>query len=275
MNAFYLAIWGNRRDERLWNFERVECTVRSMEILRLGTLQYDPIWCDVLANQAQIESLIQNGPDVDLLVLPEMSLTGFCMDSPRAHLETAQDAWLAQLARSRNMGLVYGCVEQGCNRIILLDRDGRRTGTYDKRHLFGLGGEPSSYRPGTDFVDWTFEGWRIRPAICYDLRFSYHFWDQADQIDLALVPACWPASREAHWKALLTARAIENQFYVAGVNRTGADPQIQYNGSSLVLDPNGGILLDAGSGNGVWMTEIALEKVRHQRTRFPFLPDRL
>lgn len=245
-----------------------------MDNLRLGMLQYDPIWCDIATNRARIETMLHDSAGCDLLVLPEMSLTGFCMEPGKAHLDEADHAWFAGLARSWDMGIVYGCVEQGHNRIVLLGRDGERAGTYDKRHLFGLGGEPSSYKPGLDAPIWEFEGWRIRPAICYDLRFSYHFWEDADEVDLALVPACWPAARESHWKALLVARAIENQFYVAGVNRVGEEPQILYQGASSIIDPNGMSVHDAGAGTGVFVEEISLENVRRQRARFPFLGDR-
>ena len=246
-----------------------------MDTLRLGMFQYDPVWCDAAANQQRIESLLQAAEVTDLLVFPEMTLTGFCMDASRAHLDASQHGWFADLARSRRSGVVYGCVEQGYNRLVLLDRTGTRTGSYDKRHLFGLGGEPSTYRPGAATEAWDFEGWRIRPSVCYDLRFGYHYWENASDIDLALVPACWTASRETHWRSLLVARAIENQFYVAGVNRTGEEPRIQYAGASLLVDPNGGVVRDAGSENGVFATEIFLENIRRQRARFPFLRDRI
>ena len=246
-----------------------------MEILRLGMLQYDPVWCDPVSNRRRIEELLVGLGPIDLLVLPEMSLTGFCMEATRAHLDDAYHAWFAELARSRSMGIVYGCVEQGGNRLVLLDRAGVRAGIYDKRHLFGLGGEPSSYRPGPELVDWVFEEWRIRPSICYDLRFTYHYWQGAEDIDLALVPACWPGSRESHWRSLLAARAIENQYFVAGVNRVGEEPQIRYRGGSMVVDPNGGVVCDGQAQVGVFIAEISRETVQRQRSRFPFLHDRL
>lgn len=246
-----------------------------MEPLRLAMLQYDPIWCEPTANRARIEELLQGAGPIDLLVLPEMTLTGFCMDASRAHLSDEHHDWFAAMARARNMGVVYGCVEQGCNRLVLLDRSGQRLGSYDKRHLFGLGGEPSSYRPGETSVDWIFGSWRIRPSICYDLRFSYHYWEGAQEIDLALVSACWPAGRESHWRALLAARSIENQYFVAGVNRCGEEPQIRYQGASLLIDPNGVVVCDAKSEIGVFVTEISRETIRRQRDRYPFLPDRL
>jgi omega-amidase len=246
-----------------------------MEMLRLGMLQYDPVWCDPVASRRRVEALLADAEPVDLLVLPEMSLTGFCMEAARAHLDDDHHAWFAELACRRDMGIVYGCVEQGSNRLVLLDRTGARRGSYDKRHLFGLGGEPSSYRPGTGLVDWTFEDWRIRPSICYDLRFSYHYGERAQDIDLAIVSACWPASRESHWRALLAARAIENQCFVAGVNRVGEEPQIRYQGASLLIDPNGEVVRDGGSEAGLLVARISRESVQRQRSRFPFLKDRL
>lgn len=246
-----------------------------MDTLRLGLVQYDPVWCDPIANRSKIEGLLGLAPATDLLVFSEMSLTGFCMDPARTLLDDADHAWFADLARTRGTGVVYGCVEQGANRLVLLDREGNRAGTYDKRHLFGLGGEPSSYRPGAQRVDWRFEEWRIRPAICYDLRFGYHFAEGAEEIDLVVLSACWPASRENHWKTLLRARAIENQCFVAAVNRCGEEPQIRYQGASQVVDPNGAVVRDAGAEIGVFVSAISRESVQRQRIRFPFLQDRL
>jgi predicted amidohydrolase len=90
-----------------------------------------------------------------------------------------------------------------------------------------------------------------------------------------LVSACWPGSRESHWRSLLAARAIENQYFVAGVNRVGEEPQIRYRGGSMVIDPNGGVVCDGQAQVGVFIAEIARETVQRQRSRFPFLHDRL
>lgn len=128
---------------------------------------------------------------------------------------------------------------------------------------------------GGDAVVWTFEGWTILPAICYDLRFAYHFWERAAATDLVLVPANWPGSRREHWRSLLQARAIENQVPVAGCNRVGRDATLAYSGDSLVFDAQGRILADAGEAEGVLTCVVERERTAETRRRFPFLGDRL
>lgn len=244
--------------------------------LRLGLAQYAPSWEDRAGTRARIAALLEDAPETDLLVLPEMSLTGFTMEAERAELDAGDHAFFAGLARSRRSAVCYGGAEEGRNALFLRGRDGALLGRYRKRHLFGLGGEPGSYLRGENapaVLEW--EGWRILPAICYDLRFAYHFWEAASSVDLALVPACWPASRDPHWRTLLKARAIENQFWVAGVNRIGRDPRLAYAGSSSVIDPAGEVVLDAGDAEGLHVVAIDRARVAAQRARFPFLADRL
>jgi predicted amidohydrolase len=246
-----------------------------MDRLRLGLVQYAPIWCDPFASLEKLLALLGEAPATDLLVLPEMSFTGFTMDPAVAVLPPSAAERISGIALERRTGIVYGSVEEGCNRIVLLDRQGERAGTYDKRHLFSLSDESRHYRSGGDAVDWAFEGWTIRPSICYDLRFPYHFWKGAERCDLALVPACWPGSRERHWKTLLAARAIENQMWVAGVNRIGEEPRLSYDGASMVLDPRGTPVLEAGKAEGIHVVEMDLAMVASTRSRYPFLEDRI
>jgi len=246
-----------------------------MDRLRLGLVQYAPVWCDPAASMDKLLALLREAPATDLLVLPEMSFTGFTMDAASAVPPPSVLERLSAIAGTRRTGIVYGAVEEGRNRIVLLDRSGARAGTYDKRHLFSLGDESRHYAPGSGVPDWNFEGWTIRPSICYDLRFPYHFWEGAERCDLALVPACWPGSRERHWKTLLAARAIENQMWVAGVNRIGEEPRLSYNGASMVLDPRGTPVLDAGNAEGIHVVEVDREMVASTRSRYPFLEDRL
>ena len=243
--------------------------------LRLGLVQYAPCWCDPSSSLEKVERLLESAPRTDLLVLPEMSFTGFTMDSARATLDPAFRLRIAELARKSGTGIVFCGVEDGFNRAWLVDREGAEQGTYDKRHLFSLGHEPHHYRPGPPPRDWDFEGWKIRPAICYDLRFPYHFWNGAADYHLVLVPACWPSSRERHWKTLLSARAIENQAWVAGCNRIGEEPRLAYSGASRVLDPSGAVVAQAEDREEVLVAEISLDTVDETRSRFRFLADRL
>lgn len=246
-----------------------------VDTLRLALVQFDQAFEDKAANRATLERLLVEPGVHDLVVLPEMTLTGFSMDSARTTLDSQDLGWFASLARRTRSGVVFCGVEDGRNVAVLLDREGARVGTYAKRHLFGLGGEPSHYDSGTAREIWNFEGWRILPAICYDLRFSYHFWDGAAGLDLAIVPANWPRGRAGHWRTLLAARAIENQLYVAGCNRIGSDPKLAYAGDSLVAGPLGQILTDGSDREGVHLATLSMGDLLAARARFPFLADRV
>ena len=116
----------------------------------------------------------------------------------------------------------------------------------------------------------------IAPIICFDLRFPYLFWNQASQTDLFVVVSSWPARRAEHWMRLLQARAIENQAYVVGVNRTGRDPSLEYGGNSMIFDPLGKILLDCQGKEGIFLCpeDITQSFVLKTRSRFPFLKER-
>ncbi|HNY30212.1 MAG TPA: nitrilase-related carbon-nitrogen hydrolase [Fibrobacteria bacterium] len=245
-----------------------------MDHLRLGLVQYSPDWCDRQASRAKIDALLGERPEVDLLVFPEMTLTGFAMDPGATTLGEEDHAFFRDLAIRHRCAVVYCGVVDGFNRATLLGRDGAALGTYDKRHLFSLGHEAEHFAAGDRCPTWNFETWRIRPAICYDLRFPYHFWHGAEEVDLVVVCACWPGSREAHWRSLLLARAIENQVWVAGVNRVGEEPTLKYNGASMVLEPSGKCVLDALDTPGLRVVAISHEANRLVRHRFPFLQDR-
>lgn len=245
-----------------------------MDHLRLGLVQYAPLWCDRESSRSKIESLLGDHPNVDLLVFPEMTLTGFAMDPTATTLASEDHAFFRELAIRHHTGVVYCGVVDGFNRATLLGRDGQKLGIYDKRHLFSLGHEADHYGAGEVCPTWNFETWRIRPAICYDLRFPYHFWKNAEEVDLVLVSACWPGSRETHWRALMLSRAIENQVWVAGVNRIGEEPTLKYHGASMVLEPSGKQVLEAGGAEGLFVATISHEANRLVRHRFPFLKDR-
>lgn len=246
-----------------------------MDTLRIGTAQFDQAFEDKEDNRRRIAELMAAGDRTDLCILPEMTLSGFTMDADRARLTDEDHAFFADLACRHATAIVYGGVEQDRNVAILVDKEGRRSAPYAKMHLFALGSETRHYRAGTERVVWNLGSWRILPAICYDLRFSYLFWDAARDIDLVVVPANWPASRREHWRTLLQARAIENQVPVAGCNRIGQDPLAKYAGDSLVVGAQGRILSDARDGSGIASVPVERAETISVRGRFPFLEDRL
>ncbi|WP_323149145.1 amidohydrolase [Pseudomonas oryzihabitans] len=243
--------------------------------LRLALLQTELVWHDPTANRAHFEQLLARVGETDLVILPEMFTTGFSMES--AALAEPADGptavWLREQARR------IGAVVTGS--LIVQDEDGRHRNRllwatpegellhYDKRHLFRMAGEHEHYAPGEQRLVLTLKGWRIRPLICYDLRFPV--WSRAqDDTDLLLYVANWPAPRRGHWNRLLPARAIENLCYVAAVNRIGSDGNGHpYAGDSQVLDFQGEPLVEAGAVAGIFHTTLSAAALAGYRERFP------
>ena len=141
------------------------------------------------------------------------------------------------------------------------------------KHLFGLGAEKELITAGSERVSFPFNKWKINLQICYDLRFPV-WMRNTDSVDLILIVANWPAPRVQAWRSLLVARAIENQCFVVGVNRLGVDGNgLDYTGDSLVVDPTGNILLDAGNKPGMYSIELDYDFIADFRNKFPFLKD--
>lgn len=252
-----------------------------MSTLKIAILQADLHWHDAEANRALFDDSIGRlEPGTGLVVLPEMFTTGFTMDAP-AQAETMDGPtmqWLADTAASRDVALCGSLVirdgDDHFNRLVLMHPDGRHE-TYDKRHLFRLAGEGNHYSAGDRSPVFELGEWRIKPLVCYDLRFPV--WsrrrDDADY-DLLLYVANWPSPRHLAWTTLLRARAIENQCYVAGVNRCGEDGnEVPYSGGSAVIDYLGQDLVDLGDSPGIGSASLSLEDLREFRHRFPFAAD--
>jgi predicted amidohydrolase len=243
--------------------------------LTLSLVQTPLHWHDPTANRAAIETLLDATPrDSGLVVLPEMFTTGFTMDAA-AQAETMQGytlAWLREQAAARGQTLTGSLVieDQGryFNRLIWMPPDGK-AGWYDKRHLFRMAGEQEVYTAGRARRIFCLGDWRVLPLVCYDLRFPV--WSRgADQFDLLLYVANWPAARRSAWTTLLPARAVENLCYAAGVNRVGSDARdIDYAGDSGAWDFFGNSLIDAGDTAGVFTITLGGARLMRYREKFP------
>ncbi|MGV3638091.1 MAG: amidohydrolase [Flavobacteriales bacterium] len=205
-------------------------------------------WEDAEANRGMFATkLAILAGRTDLIVLPEMFTTGFSMRSTELAEEmngpTVQ--WMREQAKKLGAA-IYGSViitEGGkCfNRGLFVRPDGQVT-VYDKRHLFRFANETDHYSAGSERVVLEWRGWRILLQICFDLRFPVFARNRGDY-DASLYVANWPEARRYPWSQLLIARAIENQCYVAGVNRVGMDGKgIHYTGDSVVIDPRGAVI---------------------------------
>jgi predicted amidohydrolase len=216
-----------------------------------------------------------------LVVLTEMYSTGFSMATERvAEPEDGPSTqFLAERARAHDVW-ICGSIpvralagERPSNRLVLAAPDGTRW-FYDKIHPFSYSREHEYYASGSSFLTVDVEGLRTSFFVCYDLRFADEFWALAATTDCYVVVANWPASRRAHWQTLLTARAIENQAYVVGVNRVGEAARLSYAGDSMIIDPLGAALATASHTETVISASVDAATVAKVRAEFPFLQDR-
>ncbi len=247
-----------------------------MEKLRIALVQADLKWEDAAGNRDMFGQMLEGLKDkTDLIILPEMFTTGFSMNSRRLAetMEGETLLWMKEKAGSLG-AVVTGSViiresNTFYNRLIWMRPDGSFA-YYDKRHLFRMGGEHQFYSAGQEKMIIDLKGWRICPLICYDLRFPVWSRNRGD-LDMILYVANWPASRRDAWKILLKARAIENQVYVAGVNRTGTDGEgTRYMGDTQLVNPKGEVVTGFDlSYPGITITEISPADLEELRKKFP------
>jgi omega-amidase len=252
--------------------------------MNIACAQIAATWEDKAATHKSVAALLDANPVAPgtLLILPEMFSTGFSMHVPVVAEERdgPTHCFLADQAVRRGIFVLGGVVTRapdgrGRNQAVLFSPDGREMVRYQKLHPFSLGGENEKYEAGCEIVTCELEGFTICPFICYDLRFPEIFRTGAHKkgATLLIVIAAWPRPRDAHWTTLLTARAIENQAYVAAVNHCGADPKLSYFGKSRIIDPKGETLAEAGSEPTVIQHELSLSAVQNWRRDFPALRD--
>ncbi|MGD9641224.1 MAG: nitrilase-related carbon-nitrogen hydrolase [Elusimicrobiales bacterium] len=247
--------------------------------MKVALCQFDMKWEDKEANKRRIAELLQNFPrrkEIDWLVFSEMTLSAFTMNTAVSELNDEDRAFFSGLAAQNNINISYGGVEKGYNNLITLDRKGNRINTYSKIHLYAFGGEDKHYNPGSKQEVFTLEGLRVMPAVCFDLRFPYLFWNKAKDVDVYVAIAAWPMRRAEQWMTLLRARAVENQAYCIGVDRVGMEGKIEYSGNSMCYDPLGKTVIDAGTAEGIYLADGPLDPalVAKTRERFPFIGER-
>ena len=213
-----------------------------------------------------------------MYVLPEMWATGFVTESPSEACSGFPLEWMMGLAAGRRCAVCGSAAVMGAdgkprNRQYFVLPDGSYY-YYDKRHLFAYGGEDKGYVRGNRRVVAEYKGVRFLLQTCYDLRFPV-WMRYRDDYDAIIFAANWPASRQTVWRTLLCARAMENQCYVIGANRTGSDPAAEYSGGSAVIDAKGATLAEAaGTAEQAVTAEISLDELRRFRAKFPVLADR-
>lgn len=246
--------------------------------MKITILQRDIEWCNPTINLQRASEAIDRTPGSDIYVLPEMFSTGFCTE-PETTAECSDGetlAWMKRKAADTNAAIAGSvAIEQEggyYNRFYFVKPDGE-VSYYDKKHLFTYGGEHHHFTAGDRRVVVEFRGVRILLEVCYDLRFPIWARNRGDY-DMILYVASWPTPRIGAWSALLVARAIENQCYVAGVNRVGSDPNCQYCGGSVIIDPYGAEIAACSMGEESEATaEIDMALLEAFRKKFPVLKD--
>lgn len=272
--------------------------------MRIGLAQMDMVWEKKEENFQKSLSFLEEAKlrQVDLVVFPEMSMTGFSMHTDRIgetdeenqkeiavsanQVQMAEVAYkgLETLAFFQKQAVKYGlhigigyvekAVPKSYNRFAILDPQGRILTDYAKIHPFSYGKEAEYYQGGQELSCCQVKEFVTAPLICYDLRFPEIFQILSKKAQLILVPANWPASRQEHFELLLRARALENQCFVAGINRTGSGGNLVYKGGSLVADPFGNILAQADDGEQLLIADLDLDTAERYREDFPVKKDR-
>lgn len=215
--------------------------------MKIATVSFNMAWQDKELNMIKIEQTLQSIKNkADYVIFPEMTLTGFGFDK----MELAENIHsstlilkLSKLAVENKLNILLGLLsnKQGkfYNSCIGINCKGKLEEVYNKTHLFSFACEDQNISPGKEIVSIPWEGkWGL--SICYDLRFPELYQRLSEESLVLINIANWPSSRILHWKTLLRARAIENQSFMIGVNRTGLDGNnLKYEESSLVFSPSG------------------------------------
>lgn len=251
--------------------------------MNIALCQFDIAWLDRPKNFAAVRRLVEaTRPAEDsLLILPETFSTGFSLDTNETREWPGGDTeyFVSELAQDFHLNILAGLVRAASagasqNDATLVGNRGREFGRYTKIHLFSAAGEDRAHSGGSTVEVFPVGDTVVAPFICYDLRFPEVFrMATQKRAEVLAVIANWPEVRVDHWVTLLRARAIENQAYVTGVNRIGKDPTHSYPGRSLVVDPKGNVVFDAGDREGVFSVELDLASLRAWREEFPALRD--
>lgn len=252
--------------------------------MKIALIQMNMDWENKKTNLLKTEKFFRKAARecCDILVLPEMFNTGFSMNTPvTAENETGETfQFLSGLAKGCAVNVIAGLAikptgrNKATNQAVVIGRNGSLIARYTKIHPFSPAGENIHFSAGTKQVVFKIEDISAAVFICYDLRFPEIFRAIAKSVHLIFVVANWPASRKDHWETLLKARAIENQCFIIGVNRTGKDGNgIRYPGASHVFDPFGNDICAGNSKEQFIACEIDPGMVTEVRSRFPFLAD--
>ena len=251
--------------------------------LIVSLVQYAPQWEDVRFNLLRLDSMIQPlARKTDVIILPEMFSTGFSMNTDvicNADIVNYIMQWMKHWAKTSDAMIAGGiAVEENgyyYNRFYWFSPDGN-IGYYDKHYLFSMSEEPKHFTAGYEQKQFEWRGWKIKPVLCYELRFPE--WCRNSRIspyDILICGASWPAVRRDAWLSLLKARALENQCYVTGINRVGTDGNgLLHTGDSIIYSPKGEIIVQIPENEETTASfMLSSSKMNDFRKKFPVLDD--
>jgi len=249
--------------------------------VKIALLQTDIAWEDVPENHRRAAKMLSEASagGARLAILPEMFCTGFSMKADRIAQPPGgpSETFLRAQAAALDLWIIASLPEAGepaPRNMALVVSPGGSVTRYAKIHPFSYSGEHQHYAAGDHVVTVAIDGVRVTPFVCYDLRFPEPFRLAASETDLFVVVANWPQERREHWRLLLRARAVENQAYVAGVNRVGDGGRLHYAGDSAAITPMGEVLAEGDNRQQVLLCDVDPAAVQQLRALFPFLNDR-
>jgi omega-amidase len=249
--------------------------------MKIGLVQYSPEWENREENILKIEDMLKSSKaKFDMLIFPEMTLTGFTMDSVEfaEEIDGLGTQYFLNLSKRLKTNIFAGIIERDgkniFNSLVHFDDYGLLKARYRKIHPYSNAKEDKHYTAGDEIVITSIDKIPIGLSVCYDIRFPELFRLYIKQrTDILINIACWPVPRIEQWNALLKARAIENQCFMIGVNRTGQDQNNTYNGHSSIYDPTGKEIVSLDCEEKIIEAEIDLDIVKSVRTALPFLND--
>lgn len=252
---------------------------------KIACLQMDIAFGNTKKNYDTATKMIEKAglKNPDIIVLPELWSTGY--DLHNLNVSADKEAYEARkffkdAAIKYNSHFIGGSVanktEVGIeNTMLIFDKNGEQVGKYSKLHLFQLMDEHLYLAAGKDKGLFSLDGHKFAGLICYDIRFPE--WVRAHalhDVEAMFVVAEWPIQRLEHWRALLIARAIENQCFIIACNRSGSDPNNKFAGHSMIIGPWGDVMAEGGEGEEILLAEIDLDQVNEARGRIPIFSDR-
>jgi len=251
--------------------------------MTIATVSLNQMWEDKEANLFLCKNYIKEASsrDVKLIIFPEMTLTGFSTNinliaEDENRSKTIEE--FLKLAKLYGIAILFGVViknhDKALNKSVFISNSGEILGKYDKIHPFSFSGEDKYFKAGNKLSIIKYDGFNIGLTICYDLRFPELYSALAKQCDIIINIANWPEKRVDHWNTLLKARAIENQLFIIGVNRTGKDGNdLSYQESSNIFNANGETL-EYATFNDMKIYGIDKEFTKEFKNKFNTIVDR-